>query len=88
MDFRYFAAINVFDIEISERDPDRIVEIVASLDPSFGGINLEDIKAPECFHIERQLRNRMKTPVVHDDQRGASPSPSYHFVASDQRYPH
>ncbi len=88
VDFRYFASINVFDIEISERDPDRIVEIIASLETSFGGINLDDIKAPECLHSERPLRNRMKIPVFHADQRGIDPSPSCHFVASDQRYPH
>jgi malate dehydrogenase (oxaloacetate-decarboxylating)(NADP+) len=70
--FKKFAGIDVFDIEISEHDPDRIVEIIASLEPSFGGINLEDIKAPECFHIERQLRNRMKIPVFHDDQHGTA----------------
>ncbi|HCB13101.1 MAG TPA: hypothetical protein DEP36_05970, partial [Gammaproteobacteria bacterium] len=61
-----------FDIEISERDPDKLVEIIASLEPSFGGINLEDIKAPECFQIERRLRERMKIPVFHDDQHGTA----------------
>jgi malate dehydrogenase (oxaloacetate-decarboxylating)(NADP+) len=70
--FKKFAGIDVFDIEISEHDPDKLVEIIASLEPSFGGINLEDIKAPECFHIERQLRNRMKIPVFHDDQHGTA----------------
>ncbi len=70
--FKKFAGIDVFDIEISERDPDKLVEIIASLEPSFGGINLEDIKAPECFYIERQLRDRMKIPVFHDDQHGTA----------------
>ncbi|MBK8963703.1 MAG: NADP-dependent malic enzyme [Candidatus Competibacteraceae bacterium] len=70
--FKKFAGVDVFDIEISERDPDKLVEIIASLEPSFGGINLEDIKAPECFYIERQLRERMKIPVFHDDQHGTA----------------
>ncbi|HUM95684.1 MAG TPA: NADP-dependent malic enzyme [Candidatus Competibacter sp.] len=70
--FKKFAGVDVFDIEISERDPDKLVEIIASLEPSFGGINLEDIKAPECFYIERQLRDRMKIPVFHDDQHGTA----------------
>ncbi|RYU60030.1 NADP-dependent malic enzyme [Methylolobus aquaticus] len=70
--FKKFAGIDVFDIEISERDPDRLVDIIASLEPTFGGINLEDIKAPECFYIERKLRERMKIPVFHDDQHGTS----------------
>ena len=70
--FKKFAGIDVFDIEISERDPDKLVDIIASLEPSFGGINLEDIKAPECFYIERQLRKRMKIPVFHDDQHGTA----------------
>ena len=70
--FKKFAGIDVFDIEISERDPDKLVEIIASLEPTFGGINLEDIKAPECFHVERQLRGRMKIPVFHDDQHGTA----------------
>jgi malate dehydrogenase (oxaloacetate-decarboxylating)(NADP+) len=70
--FKKFAGIDVFDIEISERDPDRLVEIIASLEPTFGGINLEDIKAPECFTIERKLRGRMKIPVFHDDQHGTA----------------
>ena len=61
--FKKFAGIDVFDIEINETDPDKIVDIVASLEPTFGGINLEDIKAPECFYIERKLRERMKIPV-------------------------
>jgi malate dehydrogenase (oxaloacetate-decarboxylating)(NADP+) len=70
--FKKFAGIDVFDIEIAERDPDRLVEIIASLEPTFGGINLEDIKAPECFHIERKLRERMQIPVFHDDQHGTA----------------
>ncbi len=70
--FKKFANIDVFDIEIAERDPDRLIEIIASLEPTFGGINLEDIKAPECFHIERKLRERMKIPVFHDDQHGTA----------------
>jgi malate dehydrogenase (oxaloacetate-decarboxylating)(NADP+) len=70
--FKKFAGIDVFDIEIGERDPDRLVEIIASLEPTFGGINLEDIKAPECFHIERKLRERMNIPVFHDDQHGTA----------------
>jgi malate dehydrogenase (oxaloacetate-decarboxylating)(NADP+) len=70
--FKKFAGIDVFDIEINESDPDKIVEIVASLEPTFGGINLEDIKAPECFTIERALRERMKIPVFHDDQHGTA----------------
>ena len=70
--FKKFANIDVFDLEIDERDPDRLVEIIASLEPTFGGINLEDIKAPECFHIERKLRERMKIPVFHDDQHGTA----------------
>ena len=70
--FKKFAGIDVFDIEISERDPDKLVDIIASLEPSFGGINLEDIKAPECFYIEKKLRERMKIPVFHDDQHGTA----------------
>ena len=70
--FKKFAGIDVFDIEIAEKDPDKFVEIVASLEPTFGGINLEDIKAPECFFIERALRQRMKIPVFHDDQHGTA----------------
>jgi malate dehydrogenase (oxaloacetate-decarboxylating)(NADP+) len=70
--FKKFAGIDVFDIEIGEKDPDKFVEIVASLEPTFGGINLEDIKAPECFFIERALRQRMKIPVFHDDQHGTA----------------
>ena len=70
--FKKFAGIDVFDIEIAETDPDKLVDIVASLEPTFGGINLEDIKAPECFVIERKLRERMKIPVMHDDQHGTA----------------
>ncbi|MBV8210042.1 MAG: NADP-dependent malic enzyme [Burkholderiaceae bacterium] len=70
--FKKFAGIDVFDLEVAERDPDRLIEIIASLEPSFGGINLEDIKAPECFVIERRLRERMKIPVFHDDQHGTA----------------
>src|SRR5918997_759205 len=70
--FRKFAGIDVFDIEVDETDPDKLVEIVASLEPTFGGINLEDIKAPECFVVEQALRRRMKIPVFHDDQHGTA----------------
>jgi malate dehydrogenase (oxaloacetate-decarboxylating)(NADP+) len=70
--FKVFADIDVFDIEINETDPDKFVQIVKSLEPTFGGINLEDIKAPECFYIERQLRASLKIPVMHDDQHGTA----------------
>ncbi len=70
--FKKFAGIDVFDIEIAEHDPDKLVDIIAALEPTFGGINLEDIKAPECFYIERKLRERMHIPVFHDDQHGTS----------------
>src|SRR5688500_18665507 len=70
--FQKFAGIDVFDIEINERDPDKLVDIIAALEPTFGGINLEDIKAPECFEIERKLRARMKIPVFNDDQHGTA----------------
>ncbi|HYC14663.1 MAG TPA: malic enzyme-like NAD(P)-binding protein, partial [Stellaceae bacterium] len=70
--FKKFAGIDVFDIEIDERDPDKLVEVIAALEPTFGGINLEDIKAPECFEIEAKLRARMKIPVFHDDQHGTA----------------
>ena len=70
--FKKFAGIDVFDIEINELDPDKLVDIIASLEPTFGGINLEDIKAPECFYIEKKLRSRMKIPVFHDDQHGTA----------------
>ncbi|HMM53409.1 MAG TPA: NADP-dependent malic enzyme [Candidatus Desulfobacillus sp.] len=70
--FKKFAGIDVFDIELAESDPDRLVDIIAALEPTFGGINLEDIKAPECFAIERKLRERMRIPVFHDDQHGTA----------------
>src|SRR5450432_663766 len=70
--FKKFAGIDVFDIEINESDPIKIVEVIAALEPTFGGINLEDIKAPECFYIEKKLRERMKIPVFHDDQHGTA----------------
>ncbi|MBI2078253.1 MAG: hypothetical protein HYT80_07795 [Euryarchaeota archaeon] len=70
--FKKFADINVFDIEVSENDPKKLVEIVKSLEPTFGGINLEDIKAPECFYVEEQLKKTMKIPVFHDDQHGTA----------------
>ena len=70
--FKKFAGIDCFDIELAEREPDKLVEIIAALEPTFGGINLEDIKAPECFIVERKLRARMKIPVFHDDQHGTA----------------
>ncbi|MCA0439952.1 MAG: NADP-dependent malic enzyme [Proteobacteria bacterium] len=70
--FKKFSGIDVFDIEINEKDPEKLVEIIASLEPTFGGINLEDIKAPDCFYVERKLRERMKIPVFHDDQHGTA----------------
>lgn len=70
--FKKFAGVDVFDIEINENDPDKLVDIIASLEPTFGGINLEDIKAPECFYIENKLRERMSIPVFHDDQHGTA----------------
>ena len=70
--FKKFAGIDVFDIEVNELDPDKLVDIIAALEPTFGGINLEDIKAPECFYVERKLRERMKIPVFHDDQHGTA----------------
>jgi malate dehydrogenase (oxaloacetate-decarboxylating)(NADP+) len=70
--FKTFSGIDVFDLEIDERDPDKLVDIIASLEPSFGGINLEDIKAPECFIVEKKLRERLKIPVFHDDQHGTA----------------
>jgi len=70
--FQKFAGIDVFDIEIDERDPDKLVDIIASLEPTFGGINLEDIKAPECFYVEKKLREKVKIPVFHDDQHGTA----------------
>jgi malate dehydrogenase (oxaloacetate-decarboxylating)(NADP+) len=70
--FKKFAGIDVFDIEINETDPDKLCDVIAALEPTFGGVNLEDIKAPECFYIERKLRERMKIPVFHDDQHGTA----------------
>ena len=70
--FKKFAGIDVFDIELAENDPDQLIETIARLEPTFGGINLEDIKAPECFYIEKKLRERMKIPVFHDDQHGTA----------------
>ncbi|SEI37051.1 allosteric NADP-dependent malic enzyme [Dyadobacter koreensis] len=70
--FKIFSDIDVFDIEINETDPDKFIQIVLALEPTFGGINLEDIKAPECFYIEKQLREKMKIPVMHDDQHGTA----------------
>ncbi|MFT5373042.1 MAG: malate dehydrogenase (oxaloacetate-decarboxylating)(NADP+) [Lysobacterales bacterium] len=70
--FKKFADIDVFDIEINEKDPDKLVDIIASLEPTFGGINLEDIKAPECFEVERKLKERVSIPVFHDDQHGTA----------------
>ena len=70
--FHKFAGIDVFDIEINEKNLDKLVDIIASLEPTFGGINLEDIKAPDCFYVERKLRERMKIPVFHDDQHGTA----------------
>jgi len=70
--FKKFAGVDVFDIEVNELDPDKLIDIIASLEPTFGGINLEDIKAPECFTIEKKLRERMRIPVFHDDQHGTA----------------
>lgn len=70
--FKKFAGIDVFDIEVNETDPDKLCDIIAALEPTFGGINLEDIKAPECFYVERKLRSKMKIPVFHDDQHGTA----------------
>jgi len=70
--FKKFAGIDVFDIEIDQRDPQKLIEVIAALEPTFGAINLEDIKAPECFIVERELRRRMKIPVFHDDQHGTA----------------
>ncbi|MBV6304716.1 NADP-dependent malic enzyme [Candidimonas humi] len=78
--FKKFADIDVFDIEINETDPDKLVNIIAGLEPTFGGINLEDIKAPECFVVERKLRERMKIPVFHDDQHGTAICVSAAFI--------
>ena len=70
--FKKFAGIDVFDIEIAEHDPEELVRTIARLEPTFGGINLEDIKAPDCFYVERKLREQMKIPVFHDDQHGTA----------------
>src|SRR5512132_2891948 len=70
--FKKVAGIDVFDIELAERDPDKLVDIIAALEPTLGGINLEDIKAPECFYIERKLKERLNIPVFHDDQHGTA----------------
>src|SRR3546814_9499318 len=70
--FKKFAGIDVFDIEVDASDPDRFIEVVAALEPTFGAINLEDVKAPECFEIEAKLHRRMKIPVFHDDQHGTA----------------
>src|SRR4051794_8953416 len=70
--FKIFADIDVFDIEINETDPEKFVQIVKALEPTFGGINLEDIKAPECFYIEQQLKQQLKIPIMHDDQHGTA----------------
>ncbi|WP_175752115.1 NADP-dependent malic enzyme [Burkholderia ambifaria] len=78
--FKKFAGIDVFDIEINETDPDKLVDIIAGLEPTFGGINLEDIKAPECFTVERKLRERMKIPVFHDDQHGTAITVAAAFI--------
>ncbi|MFM0645830.1 NADP-dependent malic enzyme [Paraburkholderia bryophila] len=78
--FKKFAGVDVFDIEINETDPDKLVDIIAGLEPTFGGINLEDIKAPECFIVERKLRERMKIPVFHDDQHGTAITVSAAFI--------
>ncbi|MDO4591880.1 MAG: NADP-dependent malic enzyme, partial [Comamonadaceae bacterium] len=70
--FKKFAGVDVFDIEIDEKDPQKLVDVIAALEPTFGAINLEDIKAPECFFVERELRKRMNIPVFHDDQHGTA----------------
>src|SRR5215204_6419757 len=70
--FKIFADIDVFDIEINEKDPEKFVQIVKSLEPTFGGINLEDIKAPECFYIEQELKKQLRIPIMHDDQHGTA----------------
>src|SRR5216117_3156134 len=70
--FKKFAGIDCFDIEVDERDPEKLVDIICALEPTFGGVNLEDIKAPECFYVEQKCRERMKIPVFHDDQHGTA----------------
>jgi malate dehydrogenase (oxaloacetate-decarboxylating)(NADP+) len=78
--FKKFAGIDVFDIEINETDPDKLVDIIAGLEPTFGGINLEDIKAPECFIVERKLRERTNIPIFHDDQHGTAITVAAAFI--------
>ena len=70
--FKIFAGIDIFDIEIDEKDPDRFIEVVKAIAPTFGGINLEDIKAPECFEIEERLKEELEIPIMHDDQHGTA----------------
>src|SRR5262249_34302607 len=70
--FKKFADIDVFDVEVAAKDPDDFIRVVSALEPTFGGVNLEDIKAPECFYIERELKQRMRFPVFHDDQHGTA----------------
>ena len=70
--FKKFAGIDVFDIEVAEKNLDKLIDLIAALEPTFGGINLEDIKAPDCFYVERALRSRMNIPVFHDDQHGTA----------------
>src|SRR5690554_6877201 len=78
--FKTCAGIDVFDIEINESDPEKLVDIIAGLEPTFGGINLEDIKAPDCFIVENKLRERMRIPVFHDDQHGTAMCVSAAFL--------
>ncbi|MCG3102176.1 NADP-dependent malic enzyme, partial [Enterobacter sp. DRP3] len=78
--FKKFAGIDVFDIELAENDPDKLVDIIAALEPTLGGVNLEDITAPECFYIQKKLRERMKIPVFHDDQHGTAITVSAAFI--------
>ena len=92
--FKKFAGIDVFDIELAENDPDALIETIARMEPTFGGINLEDIKGPECFEIEEQLKARMKIPVFHDDQHGtaiivsaAAPAPEQTSLTFSIRLP-
>src|ERR1700744_27115 len=83
--FKIFANIDVFDIEINEKDPEKFVQIVKALEPTFGGINLEDIKAPECFYIEKALREQCKIPVMQDDQHGTAIISSAALVNARER---
>ena len=78
--FKKFAGIDVFDIEVDETDIDKFSDVVAALEPTFGGVNLEDLKAPECFMIEDQLRERMNIPVFHDDQHGTATDSDTHLT--------